>query len=110
MDSPVADTIALAYWDAETETYEYWDPIFDVDCHLPGRRGHDYPNRMVFALAEERDELKENQFNLVNELEKVQGQLGQVQGELTQARKELVRLKRQARQRKKRMSVGKRLM
>ena len=110
MDSPAPETVMLAYWDAESGEYAYWDPVFDEDRHLPGRRGHDYPNMMVFALAEERDELKENQFNLGNELEQVQGQLGQVQDELTKARKEVARLKRQASQWRKRMSVGKRLM
>ena len=110
MDSPAPETVMLAYWDTESGEYAYWDPVFDEDRHLPGRRGHDYPNMMVFALAEERDELKENQFNLGNELEQVQGQLGQVQEELTKARKMVAKLKRQARQRQKRMSVGKRLM
>ena len=78
IDSPVAETVALAYWDAETETYAYWDPIFDEDRRLPGRRSHDYPNQMVFALVEERNVLKETQHNLENDQEQVQGQLRQV--------------------------------
>ena len=110
MDSPVADVPGIAYWDTDSEQYAFWDPIYDVSRHLPGRKGHDYPNEVVFALTEEREILKEKYFALETEQGEVQEQLNQVQAELDQAKKDLARLRRQAYRRRKRMDAGQKLI